>query len=617
MNGPGMGPGRGRMSANAEKLSKEERSHVLLKMGMYLWRELPYLLIALIMMIVSSTLALFGPRLSSAAIGEIEKGAKGLISWDDAIDNIVEKVILMVVLYLVSAIMSYALSIMMIFISKKITYRMRKQLFGKLISLPVGYFDTHQTGDIISRMSYDIDTVNASLSHDLLQIITSSYTVVFSFVMMCRVSIPLIFIFAITVPISIFFAKYRSKKVRPLFRLRSQRLGELNGYAEEMLSGHKTIKAYSSENAVVGEFDRLNDLTCEAYYNAEYQGSVMGPSMSLINNISISLVTLFGGILYMYSIGGAVGAASLLHMSIEKLNEFTQYSRKFSGPINEFGNIMNELHSAMSAAERVFKVLETEPELEDAKDAYVLTDVKGEVEIKNVTFGYVEGKTIIKDLNLKVKPGQTVAIVGPTGSGKTTIINLLMRFYDVNEGEIYIDGHEIRSVTRESLRGAFTMVLQDTWLFNSTIYENIAYGREGATEEEVIAAAKAAKIHHYIEALPDGYNTVLSDDGINISKGQKQLITIARAMLADSHMLILDEATSNVDSRTEQQIQAAMNKLRQGKTSFVIAHRLSTIQNADVILVIKDGVVIESGDHNSLLRSGGFYASLYNSQFSA
>jgi len=419
------------------------------------------------------------------------------------------------------------------------------------------------------------------------------------------------------VPISIFFAKYRSKKVRPLFRLRSQRLGELNGYAEEMLSGHKTIKAYSSENAVVGEFDRLNDLTCEAYYNAEYQGSVMGPSMSLINNISISLVTLFGGILYMYSIGGAVGAASLLHMSIEKLNEFTQYSRKFSGPINEFGNIMNELHSAMSAAERVFKVLETEPELEDAKDAYVLTDVKGEVEIKNVTFGYVEGKTIIKDLNLKVKPGQTVAIVGPTGSGKTTIINLLMRFYDVNEGEIYIDGHEIRSVTRESLRGAFTMVLQDTWLFNSTIYENIAYGREGATEDEVIAAAKAAKIHHYIEALPDGYNTVLSDDGINISKGQKQLITIARAMLADSHMLILDEATSNVDSRTEQQIQAAMNKLRQGKTSFVIAHRLSTIQNADVILVIKDGVVIESGDHNSLLRSGGFYASLYNSQFSA
>lgn len=616
MNGPGMG-GRGRQSANAEKLSKEEKNHVLLKMGVYLYKELPYLMIALVMMIVSNTLALIGPRISSSAIGNIESAAKGDILWDDAMQSITSKVITMVILYLVSAAISYALSITMVFISKRITYKMRKQLFSKLISLPVGYFDTHQTGDIISRMSYDIDTVNASLSTDLLQIITSVYTVVFSFVMMCRVSIPLIFIFVITVPVSIFFAKYRSKKVRPLFRLRSQRLGELNGYAEEMLSGHKTIKAYSSEEAVVGEFDRLNELTCTAYYNAEYQGSVMGPSMALINNISLSMVTLFGGLLYMYSIGGTFGVASFFHMSIEKLNEFTQYSRKFSGPINEFGNIMNELHSAMSAAERVFKVLETDPEPLDAKDAIVLDDVRGEVDIKNVSFGYVKGETIIKGLDLHVEPGQTVAIVGPTGSGKTTIINLLMRFYDVDEGEIYIDGHEIRDVTRESLRGAFTMVLQDTWLFNSTIYENIAYGREGATYEEVVEAAKAAKIHGYIEALPDGYNTVLSDDGINISKGQKQLITIARAMLAHSKMLILDEATSNVDSRTEQQIQAAMNKLRQGKTSFVIAHRLSTIQNADVILVIKDGVVIESGDHNSLLRSGGFYASLYNSQFSA
>lgn len=616
MNGPGMG-GRGRQSGNADKLSKEEKSHVLLKMGVYLYKELPYLMIALVMMIVSNTLALIGPRISSSAIGNIESAAKGEILWDDAMQSITSKVVTMVVLYLVSAVISYALSITMVFISKRITYKMRKQLFSKLISLPVGYFDTHQTGDIISRMSYDIDTVNASLSTDLLQIITSVYTVVFSFVMMCRASIPLIFIFAITVPVSLFFAKYRSKKVRPLFRLRSQRLGELNGYAEEMLSGHKTIKAYSSEEAVVGEFDRLNELTCNAYYNAEYQGSVMGPSMSLINNISISMVTLFGGLLYMYSIGGTFGATSFFHMSIEKLNEFTQYSRKFSGPINEFGNIMNELHSAMSAAERVFKVLETDPEPLDAKDAIVLDDVRGEVDIKNVSFGYVKGKTIIKGLDLHVEPGQTVAIVGPTGSGKTTIINLLMRFYDVDEGEIYIDGHEIRDVTRESLRGAFTMVLQDTWLFNSTIYENIAYGREGATYEEVVEAAKAAKIHGYIEALPDGYNTVLSDDGINISKGQKQLITIARAMLSNSRMLILDEATSNVDSRTEQQIQAAMNKLRQGKTSFVIAHRLSTIQNADVILVIKDGVVIESGDHNTLLRSGGFYASLYNSQFSA
>ena len=522
----------------------------------------------------------------------------------------------MIVLYVVSAAMSYGLSVLMLFISKRITYKMRKQLFSHLIELPVGFFDTNQVGDIISRMSYDIDTINASLSHDLLQIITSVYTVALSFVMMVRTSIPLISIFVITVPVSIFFSKYRAKKVRPLFRLRSQKLGEMNGYAEEMLSGQKTIKAYNSEDSVTAKFDELNEKTCEAYYNAEYQGSIVGPSMALINNISVSLVSLFGGLLYMFTLSASIKEGSILFMNLENMSKFITYSKKFSGPINEFANIMNELHSAMSAAERVFRVLETDKELADIDGAEVLDEVEGAVEIKNATFGYVEGKTILKNISLKVEPGQTVAIVGPTGSGKTTIINLLLRFYDVNEGEIYVDGKEIRTLTRESLRHAYTMVLQETWLFNASIYDNIAYGREGATEEEVIEAAKAAKIHNYIEALPDGYNTILSDDGINISKGQKQLITIARAMLANSQMLILDEATSNVDSRTEQQIQAAMNKLMHGKTCFVIAHRLSTIQNADIIVVIKDGEIIEQGNHDSLLKKeGGFYASLYNSQF--
>lgn len=610
MNGPG--GRRGRFSPNAEKLTKTERSHVLRKMSVYMVRELPYFAIALVIMIVANTLSLLGPILSSNAIRAIDEGSKaGSIDYS----YVAYQVVLMILLYIASAALSFGLSILMINLSKRITYRMRKQLFEHLLTLPVGYFDTHQTGDLVSRMSYDIDTVNASLSHDLLQIISSIYIVAFSFWQMCMTSVPLIAIFAITVPVSIFFSRYRSKKVRPLFRLRSARLGELNGYAEEMLSGHKTIKAYHSEQAVIDEFDKRNDATCEAYYNAEYQGSVVGPSVALINNISISLVSLMGGIMYMFNLTSGGAVHPLMYMSLDSMNRFIQYSRRFSGPINEFANILNELHSAMSAAERVFKVLETDPETPDSPDAISLSSVRGEVDIENVTFGYTPEKIIISDMNLHVEPGAVVAIVGPTGAGKTTVINLLMRFYDVNEGRILLDGVDIRNIKREHLRHAFTMVLQDTWLFNASIYENIAYGREGATREEVVAAAKAAKIHSFIEALPDGYDTVISDDGVNISKGQKQLITIARAMLADSHMLILDEATSNVDSRTEQQIQAAMNKLMNGKTCFVIAHRLSTVQNADTILVIRDGRVVEQGRHEDLLTLGGFYASLYNSQF--
>ena len=383
-----------------------------------------------------------------------------------------------------------------------------------------------------------------------------------------------------------------------------------------MLSGCRTIKAYNREDEICSRFGGRNKDSMDAYYNAEFYGAALGPSVNFINNLSISLVMILGGILYMYSQNGVFAAGSLFFISLGGVAKFVQYSRKFAGPISEFSNIIHEFQSAFSAAERIFHILDEEPEVADKKDALVLTDVKGEVELEDVTFGYTPEKTILKNISVTAKPGKTIAIVGPTGSGKTTIINLLMRFYDVNSGQIRVDGTETRDITRESLRRAYTMVLQDTWLFHGTIFENIVYGKENATMEEVKKAAKAARIDGYIEHLPDGYDTILSDEGVNISKGQRQLITIARAMLSNSPMLILDEATSNVDSRTEIKIQEAMNELMKGRTCFVIAHRLSTIQNADLILVIRDGKITEQGNHEELLRLGGFYSTLYNSQFS-
>jgi ATP-binding cassette subfamily B protein len=436
--------------------------------------------------------------------------------------------------------------------------------------------------------------------------------------MMVSISPMLLLVFVVTVPLSILYTKFRSTRVRPLFRRRSQKLGELNGYAEEMLSGQKTIRAYGKEEVITDRFDAKNDEAVRAYYVAEYYAGTVGPTVNFINNLSLSLVTMLGGIFFLFFSLNAAGEAAIPAMftiSLGGISAFVQYSRKFAAPINEFANIVSDLQSACAAAEKVFAIIDTSPEPIDAENATVLENVEGEVELSRVKFGYDPEKTIIKDLSIKAEKGSLVAIVGPTGAGKTTIINLLMRFYDVDSGEIRVDGKEIRSVTRDSLRGAFTMVLQDTWLFCGTIFDNITYGKEGASREEVINAAKMARIHSYIESLPDGYDTVLSDDGVNISKGHKQLITIARAMLADTPMLILDEATSNVDSRTEQQIQEAMYALMEGRTCFVIAHRLSTIQNADVILVVKDGNIIEQGNHDALMAQKGFYYSLYHSQF--
>ena len=595
---------------NRNNTKNKSKRGIVLRLGTYVLREWKLFIPAIIFTLLSNQLALLGPKYSGAAIDAIE--ALGGVNFELVWKNI----IIMVVCYAVSALLSYFLALIMIHLSQRIIYLMRKQLFEKLNTLPVGFFDTHATGDIISHLSYDVDTINSTLSHDLVQVMTSIYTVVGSLIFMWQISKPMILIFLFTVPVSIIFTRYRSKKVRPLFSARSKKYGELNGYAEEMLSGARSIEAYGRQKVICGRFNKHNEEAMKACYDAEYNAALLFPSINMINNVSIALIAVFGGALYMYSQNGVIAAGSALFITLGGVAQFVQYSRKFAGPINEFSNILHEFQSAISAAERVFRVLDEEPEKADLPDAVELERVEGNVDFESITFGYVPDKTILKNVSLRATSGQTIAIVGPTGAGKTTIINLLMRFYDVDSGEIRIDGIPAVKIKRAALRSAYTMVLQDTWLFNGTVYDNIAYGREDATKDEIIEAAKAAKIHSFIESLPDGYDTVISDDGVNISKGQRQLITIARAMLSKAPMLILDEATSNVDSHTEIQIQQAMNELMKDKTSFVIAHRLSTIQNADTILVVRDGTVTEQGNHEELLKLGGFYSTLYNSQFS-
>ncbi|MEE1042501.1 MAG: ABC transporter ATP-binding protein, partial [Clostridia bacterium] len=558
------------MNKNRKKIGTKG---VLLRLLGYMAKYWYLFVLAIGLTLFSNQLALLGPKYSGEAIDALS--GKGGVNFVLVKENVVK----MLFCYVFSAIMSYALAVLMVKISQKIVYTMRKQLFEKLTTLPLKYFDSTATGDIISRISYDIDTLNASLSHDLVQIMTSVYTVVGSLIFMWNISKPMILIFTVTVPASILFTRFRSKKVRPLFQMRSRKLGELNGYAEEMLSGCYSIHAYHREEEIENRFNQRNTDAMDTYYEAEKNALVMGPSMNFINNVSIALIMVVGGILYMYSQSGVVAEGSLFFISLGGIAQFVQYSRKFAGPINEFANIMHEFQSAFSAAERIFGILDEEPEKVDNDNAADLSDIRGEVKFEDVVFGYIPEKEILHGISVTAKPGRTIAIVGPTGAGKTTIINLLMRFYDANSGKISVDGHPIESLKRSSLREAYTMVLQDTWLFNGTIFENIAYGREDATLEEVIEVAKAAKIHSFIEHLPEGYDTVLSDDGINISKGQKQLITIARAMLSKAPLLILDEATSNVDSRTEIKIQKAMAELMKGRTSFIIAHRLSNIRN--------------------------------------
>ena len=611
MAGPNMmGGGRGghmsRLMRNEQSgyrrsFRPAQTSHkVLLKrFWQYLGRNRVLLVLAFLLSVSSSLLSLYGPKLSGRAINAMDLGA-GKVDFD----TVFRCALLMVICYTLSAVFSYLLHIVMLRLSQRVAKQMRHDVFESLASLPVSFFDKYQTGDIISTITYDVDTVNTSLSSDLLQILQSTVTITVSFIMMLTIAPKLVIIFLFTVPATFLFAKWLAGIVRPLFRRRSANLGALNGFVEEMLSGQKTIRAYGREKAVLEQFDQRNDAAVEAYTKAEANGTLTGPTVNCINNISLSLVCIFGSFLFLNG-----------EIRLGDLSSFVQYSRKFSGPINEFANILSEIQSAFAAAERVFALIDAKPEIPDAENAKVLSETTGDVELKDVDFSYTPGTPIIEDLDLHAEPGSLTAIVGPTGAGKTTIINLLMRFYDVDKGAVLVDGEDIRILTRDSLRKAYTMVLQDTWLFHGTIFENIAYGKPGATMEEVVAAAKAAHIHSFISRLPEGYNTVLTDNGTSISKGQKQLLTIARAMLPDAHMLILDEATSNVDTRTEQRIQAAMRELMKGKTCFVIAHRLSTIQSADHILVLDKGKVVEQGTHESLMAQKGFYYKLYKSQF--
>lgn len=581
------------------KNKKKVNTGVIKRIASYLLHYKWWLLLAIICSIVSNLFSLYGPMLSGYAIKVMEQG-KGKVD----LGKVWYYAGLMILVYAIASILSYLLSMIMVHVSRNTAFRMRQDMFFHLMDLPVRYFDTNAAGDIISKISYDIDTVNASLSNDVVSVFSSVVTVVGSLIMMIVISPKLVLIFVVTVPMAIFFTKKLASIVRPLFRTRSGKLGQLNGFIEEMMWGQKTLKAYNQQKNAIAKFSKQNTDAVDAYYQADYMGCMVGPTVNLISNISISLVTVFGAILYM---GGS--------MLIGDISSFVQYSRKFSGPINEAANIMSEFQSAFAAAERVFRLIDELPEATDSDKAKILEEVYGEVKLEHVNFGYTKEKTILHDVNVEATAGKLIAIVGPTGAGKTTLVNLLMRFYDVDGGDISIDGNSIYDLTRASVRHSYAMVLQDTWLFYGTIAENIAYGNDNVTREQIIEAAKAAHIHDYIMHLPDGYDTILSDNGTNISKGQKQLITIARAMLLDAKMLILDEATSNVDTRTEQLIQEAMETLMENKTCFVIAHRLSTIQHADMILVVKDGDIVEQGTHEDLMQKKGFYYELYCAQY--
>lgn len=572
----------------------------------YLFVHKGTILLAAFLMITSNLLSLMGPMLSGKAIDAIgEVGAPDMKS-------VTMYAGLMVIFYVVSAGLSYLLSLIMISLSKSVTYRMRKDVFEHLCDLPVGYFDKNQSGDLVSRLTYDIDTVNASLSNDLVHIISGAITVTVCAYQMFSIAPILMLVFVVTVPALIFFSRYRVKKVRPLFSYRSKKYGELNGYAEEMLSGQKTIRAYSKEKVMIERFDKHNDEAVNAERNADYQACILGPSVNFINNITLSLIGMLGILVYMTTKNSAAGSM----FTIGALSSFIQYARRFSGPINETANIISDIQSAISAGSRIFRLLDEKCEPSDSDASVELNGGdRGDLDIDGVSFAYVEDREVLHNISISAKKRQTIALVGATGCGKTSIINLLMRFYDPNTGEIRLDGVNTAKAPISEVRKSFAMVLQDTWLFVGTVRENIAYGRDDATFDEIVAAAKTANVHDFIMSLPNGYDTVIDENGSNISKGQKQLITIARAILLDTPFLILDEATSNVDSRTEALLGKAMDAAMKNRTCIVVAHRLSTVRDADTIIVMDKGRIIESGSHDALIERGGVYASIYNSQF--
>jgi len=565
----------------------------------YLGAFKAWILLVAVLCLISNVLSLWGPSLAGSAINEAAAGVNRV-----DFEKVTYYAVRMLAVYACSSLITILIHMIMVNVSKRVGRKMRQDVFNKLMRLPVGFFDRNQAGDIISRVSYDVDVISTCMATDVVAILTSVVTVVGALIMMVRISPMLSLVTLVTVPASIGFTAHMRKKTQPRFVKRSRAYGAMNGFVEEQLSGQKTIQAYAYEDQIDEKYNDINHQAADAYYEADSLAATIGPTVGFINNIGLSLIALLGSVLYM---NGSIGLGNI--------SSFVLYSRKFSGPINEVANIINELFSALAAAERVFGLLDQTEELQDAENARTLTEPEGNVALDHVFFGYEPERTIIHNLSMQADAGKLTAIVGPTGAGKTTMINLLMRFYDVDSGSVTVDGQNVRELTRRSLRSAYAMVLQDTWVFRGTIFDNIAYGKENATMEEVVAAAKAAHIHPFIMRLPEGYQTVISEDGGNISKGQKQLLTIARAMLYTSSMLILDEATSNVDTSTEREIQRAMRELMTGRTCFVIAHRLSTIRNADNILVVNQGDVVEQGTHDELMRAKGFYYRLYRAQF--
>lgn len=594
--GGGFGPFAGRVVEKPKDFKKSAK-RLMERFKQYKIR-LYFVVITAILSVVFSVVS---PKILGLAIDSLVNGVK---SGNIDFSYIKQIIILLMILYGLSSIFTYIQEIIMASVSQNVVRKLRDDVSNKINKLPLKYFDQNAVGDILSRVTNDTETIGMTLQRGVAQIITTSITVLGIIIIMFLINPLLTLITLISLPISIFSMTFIMKHSQKYFKDQQKKLGELNGHVEEMYSGHLVVKAFNKEKQSIEKFENINKDLIKSVWKAQFFSGIIMPVNSLISNIGYVLISIAGALL---GIRGVI--------SVGDIQAFLQYNRQFSHPIAQLGQIMNQLQSAIAASERVFEILDEIEETEENINAVELENVEGNVKFEHVKFGYKDGETLIQDMNILAKKGQTVAIVGPTGAGKTTLVNLLMRFYEINSGKITIDNIDIKDIKRSSLRNNIGMVLQDTWLFNGTIKENIAYGKENASFEEIKAAAKAAQAHHFIKTLPDGYETVLNEEGTNISQGQKQLLTIARAFLADPSILILDEATSSIDTRTEIQIQNALTKLMHERTSFVIAHRLSTIKNADLILVMNHGDVIESGNHHELINQNGFYADLYNSQF--
>ncbi len=576
------------------------------KLFSYLGSYRAAIVLVMVLAACSTVFSVLGPKIMGKATTSLSEGLMNKIAGTGGIDfNYIAKILLITLgLYLISSVLSFCQGMIMTGITQKICYRMRKEISEKINRMPMKYFESRTYGEVLSRITNDVDTLGMGLNQSVTQIITSVATLIGTLVMMLSISPLMTLIALIVLPVSAALVSAVVKISQKHFKMQQEYLGHINGQVEETYSGHLVIQAFNKEKESIRKFNETNSVLYESAWKSQFLSGMMQPIMVFVGNLGYAGVAISGGIL---AIKGKIG--------IGDIQAFIQYVKNFTQPIQQIAQVINQVQSMTAASERVFEFLEEEEEEQTVEDPVSLAEVRGEVSFDDVSFGYQKDQIIIHDFSAKAMPGQKIAIVGPTGAGKTTIVKLLMRFYDVNSGKICIDGHDIRNFNRRELRDAFGMVLQDTWLFKGTIMENIRYGRLDATDEEVIAAAKAAHAHHFIQTLPGGYDMELNEDASNVSQGQKQLLTIARAILADNPILILDEATSSVDTRTEIRIQKAMDNLMRGRTSFIIAHRLSTIRDADLILVMKDGDIIEQGNHEELMKQQGFYAELYNSQF--